>query len=52
VETVRAHLEALADAPEVLEVYRVLSSEAIPLAESGGTDPERLAELRRMLSER
>ena len=41
VETVRAHLAALADAPEVLEVYRVLSREAIPLAESAGTDRKR-----------
>jgi predicted short-subunit dehydrogenase-like oxidoreductase (DUF2520 family) len=52
VETVRAHLEALADTPEVLEVYRVLSREAIPLAESGGADSGRLGQLRRVLDER
>jgi predicted short-subunit dehydrogenase-like oxidoreductase (DUF2520 family) len=52
VETVRAHLLALADTPEVLEVYRVLSREAIPLAESGGADPLQLAQLRRMLDGR
>ena len=49
VETVRAHLAALADAPEVLEVYRALSREAIPLAERAGADPERLEELRGVL---
>jgi predicted short-subunit dehydrogenase-like oxidoreductase (DUF2520 family) len=49
VETVRAHLEALADAPEVLEVYRTLSREALPLAESAGADRVRLEELRRLL---
>jgi predicted short-subunit dehydrogenase-like oxidoreductase (DUF2520 family) len=49
VETVRAHLAALANAPEVLEVYRVLSREAIPLAESAGADRERLEELRQAL---
>jgi predicted short-subunit dehydrogenase-like oxidoreductase (DUF2520 family) len=52
VETVRAHLEALAETPEVLEVYRALSREAIPLAESGGADPLRLEQLRRILDER
>jgi predicted short-subunit dehydrogenase-like oxidoreductase (DUF2520 family) len=49
VETVRAHLEALADAPEVLEVYRTLSREALPLAESAGADRGRMEELRRLL---
>jgi predicted short-subunit dehydrogenase-like oxidoreductase (DUF2520 family) len=52
VETVRAHLEALAETPEVLGVYRVLSREAIPLAESGGADPKKLEQLRRILDER
>jgi predicted short-subunit dehydrogenase-like oxidoreductase (DUF2520 family) len=52
VETVRAHLAALAHTPEALEVYRVLSREAIPLAESGGTDPLQLEELRRILDQR
>jgi predicted short-subunit dehydrogenase-like oxidoreductase (DUF2520 family) len=52
VETVRAHLEALADAPEVLELYRALSREALPLAASAGADRGRLEEMRRVLSER
>ena len=52
VETVRAHLAALSGAPEVLEVYRVMSREAIPLAESGGTDSERLEQLKRLLGAR
>jgi predicted short-subunit dehydrogenase-like oxidoreductase (DUF2520 family) len=52
VETVRAHLAALAHTPEALELYRVLSREAIPLAESGGTDPLQLEELRRILDQR
>jgi predicted short-subunit dehydrogenase-like oxidoreductase (DUF2520 family) len=52
VETVRAHLAALSGAPEVLEVYRVMSREAIPLAESGGTDSERLEQLKRLLDAR
>jgi predicted short-subunit dehydrogenase-like oxidoreductase (DUF2520 family) len=52
VETVRAHLAALSDTPEVLQVYRVLSREAIPLAESGGADPLQLEQLRRALDER
>jgi predicted short-subunit dehydrogenase-like oxidoreductase (DUF2520 family) len=51
VETVRAHLAALAHTPEALEVYRVLSREAIPLAERGGTDPLQLEELRRILDQ-
>lgn len=51
VETVRAHLAALAEMPDVLEVYRVLSREAIPLAESAGTDRGRLEEVRRVLTE-
>lgn len=49
VETVRAHLAALADVPEVLEVYRALSREAIPLAESAGTERGKLEELRQVL---
>jgi predicted short-subunit dehydrogenase-like oxidoreductase (DUF2520 family) len=49
VETVRAHLAALSDAPDVLEVYRVLSREAIPLAERAGADRERLEELKGVL---
>ena len=52
VQTVRAHLAALSDAPEVQEVYRTLSMQAIPLAESAGADRGRLEELRRILGER
>ncbi len=52
VETVRAHLAALSDAPAVLEIYRALSREAIPLAESGGANPLQLEQLRRALDER
>lgn len=52
VETVRTHLAALADSPEVLEVYRVLSREALPLAESAGAERRRLEELREILDER
>lgn len=51
VETVRAHLAALADAPEILELYRALSREAIPLAESAGADRGRLEALGRLLEE-
>jgi predicted short-subunit dehydrogenase-like oxidoreductase (DUF2520 family) len=51
VATVRAHLAALAEMPDVLEVYRVLSREAIPLAEKAGADRSRLDELRRILNE-
>lgn len=49
VDTVRAHLAALAEMPDVLEVYRVLSREAIPLAEKAGADRGSLEELRRLL---
>jgi predicted short-subunit dehydrogenase-like oxidoreductase (DUF2520 family) len=49
VETVRAHLAALADVPEVLELYRALSGEALPIAERAGADRQRLEELRREL---
>lgn len=51
VETVRAHLAALAEMPDVLEVYRVLSREAISLAESAGAERGKLEELRRVLGE-
>jgi predicted short-subunit dehydrogenase-like oxidoreductase (DUF2520 family) len=47
VETVRAHLEALAEVPEILEVYRAMSREAIALASA-----ERLDELRGLLDGR
>ncbi|MEP7088408.1 MAG: DUF2520 domain-containing protein [Gemmatimonadota bacterium] len=49
VETVRAHLAALAATPEILELYRVLSREALPIAEQAGADSARLDELRRAL---
>ncbi len=56
VETVRAHLAALADTPEILALYRALSRQALPLAaEAGaeaGADPARLAELSRALDDR
>jgi predicted short-subunit dehydrogenase-like oxidoreductase (DUF2520 family) len=51
VETVRAHLAALEDVPEILELYRTLSREALPLAESAGADRERLEEIGRALDE-
>jgi len=49
VETVRAHLAALETAPEVLELYRALSREAVVLAESAGADRGKLEELRSVL---
>jgi predicted short-subunit dehydrogenase-like oxidoreductase (DUF2520 family) len=49
VETVRAHLAALAATPEVLEMYRVLSRAALPIAEKAGADRARLEELERAL---
>jgi predicted short-subunit dehydrogenase-like oxidoreductase (DUF2520 family) len=52
VETVRAHLAALANLPEALEVYRELSKGAIPLAESAGAERGRLDELGRLLDKR
>lgn len=50
-DTVRAHLAALADSPELAEIYRSLSREALPLAAAGGADPARLEQLRRALEE-
>jgi predicted short-subunit dehydrogenase-like oxidoreductase (DUF2520 family) len=49
VETVRAHLGALSDVPEILELYRVLSRGGVKVAEQGGTDAARLEELRRLI---
>jgi predicted short-subunit dehydrogenase-like oxidoreductase (DUF2520 family) len=49
VETVRAHLVALADAPEILELYRAMSMAAIPLATEGGAEAEKLEALRALL---
>ena len=51
VETVRAHLAAMAGMPEVLELYRGLSREALPLAERAGAERAKLEELRRVLGE-
>jgi predicted short-subunit dehydrogenase-like oxidoreductase (DUF2520 family) len=52
VDTVRAHLAVLADMPEILELYRVLSRGAVGVAAEGGADRARLEELRRVLGER
>lgn len=52
VETVRAHLDALADAPGILELYRAMSREALLLAAEAGADAARMEELRRALDER
>jgi predicted short-subunit dehydrogenase-like oxidoreductase (DUF2520 family) len=49
VETVRSHLVALADAPEILEMYRAMSRAAIPLAAEGGAERGKLEELRGLL---
>jgi predicted short-subunit dehydrogenase-like oxidoreductase (DUF2520 family) len=49
VETIRAHLHALAEVPEILELYRALSREALLLAAEGGADAARLEQLRRAL---
>jgi predicted short-subunit dehydrogenase-like oxidoreductase (DUF2520 family) len=49
VETVRTHLAALAATPEVLEMYRLLSRAALPIAEKAGADRARLEELERAL---
>ena len=51
VETVRAHLKALGDVPEILALYRVLSRAATEVAEQGGADREKLADLREALRE-
>ncbi|MDQ2767509.1 MAG: DUF2520 domain-containing protein, partial [Gemmatimonadota bacterium] len=51
-ETVRAHLNVLADVPEVLELYRVLSLGAVGVAEEGGADRARFADLLEMLGKR
>jgi predicted short-subunit dehydrogenase-like oxidoreductase (DUF2520 family) len=48
-ETVRAHLVALADAPEILGLYRAMSRAAIPLAAEGGAEKGKLEELRALL---
>lgn len=52
VESVRKHIEALADgAPEVLDAYRVLGMETIPLAlAKGGLDDETAMTLRALFT--
>ncbi|MEP6989906.1 MAG: Rossmann-like and DUF2520 domain-containing protein [bacterium] len=52
VETVRAHLAALGETPEILELYRALSREALPIAVEAGLDAARVEELRRVLDAR
>ncbi|MEO8878921.1 MAG: DUF2520 domain-containing protein [Gemmatimonadaceae bacterium] len=51
VETVRAHLAALGETPEILELYRALSREALPIAAEAGLDAARVEGLRRVLDE-
>jgi len=50
--TVRAHLEALRDAPEALGVYRVLGLRTLGLAKKRGLGPARVRTLRRLLEGR
>lgn len=52
VQTVRAHLAALGATPEILELYRALSREALPIAAEAGLDSARVEELRGVLDER
>lgn len=52
IETVRAHLAALGETPEILELYRALSREALPIAGEAGLDAARAEELRGVLDER
>lgn len=52
VGTVRAHLAALSETPEILELYRALSREALPIATKAGADPARVEELRVVLDQR
>lgn len=51
-ETVRAHLDALADVPEILELYRAMSRDALLLAAEQGADAERLEEMQSLLEKR
>ncbi len=51
VETVRAHLAALGETPEILELYRALSREALMIAAEAGADATRVEELRKVLDE-
>jgi len=48
-ETVRSHLQALRYNPEARALYRRLSFAALEIANRRGTDPEKLAEIQRLL---
>jgi predicted short-subunit dehydrogenase-like oxidoreductase (DUF2520 family) len=50
VGTIRAHLRALADDPDALDVYRALTRAAIPLARARGVEGRTLEELAALLS--
>jgi len=47
--TVRAHLDALRDDPEVLELYRTLARAAVAVARDAGTEEGRLREIGELL---
>ena len=49
VDTVHRHLQALRHHPEARALYRRLSFAALDIATRRGTDPERLAEIQRLL---
>lgn len=49
VETVHRHLQALRHHPEARALYRRLSFAALEIATRRGTDPDRLAEIQRLL---
>jgi predicted short-subunit dehydrogenase-like oxidoreductase (DUF2520 family) len=49
VETVRKHLETLSAQPELLAMYRALSTSALGIARERGTDPHALAAIRSLL---
>jgi predicted short-subunit dehydrogenase-like oxidoreductase (DUF2520 family) len=49
VETIRAHLDALAGDPEALDVYRALTRVAVGIARHAGTDERQLAQIARLV---
>jgi predicted short-subunit dehydrogenase-like oxidoreductase (DUF2520 family) len=49
VETVQRHLQALRHMPDARALYRRLSFAALDIANRRGTDPERLAEIQKLL---
>ena len=49
VETVHRHLQALRHNPDARALYRRMSFAALEIAKSRGTDPERLAEIQKLL---